>query len=376
MTLKRVLCVTSLAVTLAVPAGAQGVRLGGSVTQSFDLTNSGSGSGTSFGADTSFRLNLSSRTPVTRISASTGISLSYDSQSNDISFSQPRLNLNFGHDTKTVKYSGGLTYSKRPATVDVTQPNLTVLRFSGDESRIDANLGGTAQINARTSFSLSGTYSSVEYDPVSAGLFPTRNLGLNASLNQQISPVTSYGVSASIGLFEADNASDTTSVSANLSGQATYQIDSITDVSGNLGVSFIETTDTVLGVESSSFSVALTFGANVNRQLPDGSISLGLNQNVAPSSGGSLVLDTQLTGNWSKTVNNDVSIGLGANIGRQEDVGGGTVTTFFGISPTYSRRLTRDITANASLYLQRDNNGNSASGIAVSFGRSFDFPLN
>ena len=357
-------------------AGAQGVRLSGTLSQSFDLNNNQnlSGGGTTLDSRTGFGLTLSSQTPTSRISASTGAALRFNSNGN-ASLSRPQLSLRFGHDTKPVKYSGGLSFSRREASVDVTQPDLSILSYSGDETRINANLGASTQLNARTSFSVRANGSFVDYDPVSAGLFPTTDLKLTGNLSYQLSPTTTLGLVSSVGYFNADNASDTTSVSFDLSGRATYQLDQITSINGGLGLAFIETTDTVLGVQSSSFAVSVLFNGGVSRQLPDGSVGLSISQGIAPSSSGSLVLDTKMTGSYSKTVNQLVSVGVDATVGRQENVGGGRVRTFVGISPRYSRQLTRDITANANYYFQRDNTGATSNGISVSIGRKFDFPL-
>lgn len=374
-TLAWSLCLVCMAGQFGV-ASAQGVRLSGSLSQSFDLTNNNnlSGAGTSFDSRTGIGLTVSSETPTTRLSASTGVSLRFNSNGNT-SITRPQLALRFGHDTKEIKYTGGLSFATREAAVDVLQPDLSVLRYTGDETRISGNLGASTRINARTSFSLRANGTQLDYDPVSAGLFPTTNFKLTGDLGYQFSPTTSFGLVTSLGYFNADNASDTTSISADISGRASYQIDSITSANGSLGLAFIETTDTVLGVESSSYAVSLLFSGGVSRQLPDGSARLSISQGIAPSSSGSLVLDTQLTGSYNKTVNNAVSYGLDATFGRQERVGGGTARTFIGISPRYSRQLTRDVTANASYFFQRDNTGATSNGVSISIGRSFDLPF-
>lgn len=357
-------------------AGAQGVRLGGSITQTFDITdnNNLSGGGVDIGSTTAFGLTLSSATPNSRIAASTGAALSFGTN-NSLAISQPRLNLDFATNTRDLSVTGALSFVQRPAAVDITQPDLSILRYTGDETRISGSLGLSHQVNARSSLSLGLGADIVTYDPASAGLFDNNTFRITGDFQQTVSPQTSYGVTLGLGLFEADNASDTTSVSADLTGTLTHQLDQLTSVNGSLGLSYVETTDTVLGVESLTTALSALYSVGVSRQLPDGSMGLSLNQSVVPSASGSLVIDTTLTGDLNRTVNNNVGYGISATLGRQERIGGGTSTSYVNIAPSYSRQLTRDVSANASYVFQRDNTGAVSQSVVVSFSRNFDFPL-
>ena len=326
------------------------------------------------GSTTAFGLTLSSTTPNSRIAASTGAALSFGTN-NSLALSQPRLNLDFATNTRDLSVTGALSFVQRPAAVDITQPDLSILRYTGDETRISGSLGLSHQVNARSSLSLGLGADIVTYDPASAGLFDNNTFRITGDFQQTVSPQTSYGVTLGLGLFEADNASDTTSVSADLTGTLTHQLDQLTSVNGSLGLSYVETTDTVLGVESLTTALSALYSVGVSRQLPDGSMGLSLNQSVVPSASGSLVIDTTLTGDLNRTVNNNVGYGISATLGRQERIGGGTSTSYVNIAPSYSRQLTRDVSANASYVFQRDNTGAVSQSVVVSFSRNFDFPL-
>lgn len=353
-------------------AQAQGIRLGGTVSQGFSLDDNGSGY--NFDSVTSVGASLSTRTRNSSLSVSSGISMVVDDQ-NGVQISRPRLRFSFGHATKDVQYSGGFSLSRGPASVDVLQPDLSVLTYTGERTSFTGNLNAAYALNARSGLTVGLSAGRTDFDPVSAGLVPSNTFGLQLGYNTRLTPVTSMGLNASVGLFQAENTSDTTSVSAGLGGSVTHQLDKLTSVSGNLGLSFVETTDTVAGVESSNFTLSGLFGAGVTRSLPDGSIGLRLSQSVVPGNGGSLLLDTSLSGSYSYQVNRAESLGVSMSVNRQQNVGGGQTVTFVGISPTYSRQLTRDINANASAYLQQDDQGNTSHGINVSISRAFDFGL-
>jgi len=350
---------------------AQGVRLTGTASQSFSLDNTGSGY--DFDAVSSLGFGLNKRTRNTSVGLSSGLSMVVDQ--NGVTFSRPQLRFNFGYATKDVNYNGALSFARGPATIDVIQPDLSVLTYSGDRSVYSGNVGASYALNNNTSMTVGISGTRTDYDPVSAGLVPSSNLSVTGGFSTQATPVTSYGANAQLGFFEAENASNTMSVSADLSGTFSHQLDQRTSLSGNLGLSFVETTDTFLGVETSNFTLSALFGLGASYALPDGAINIGLNQTVVPGSGGSLVINTSLGGSYSYQVNRAESLDLGVSLNRQENLGGGAQVTVVSISPSYSRQLTRDINANANAYLQQDNSGNSAHGFGVSLTRAFDFGL-
>jgi len=313
-----------------------GVRTSGALTQSFEFTDNQNltGGGGSFKSLTGLDFSLSSRTALSTVSATTGATVRFGK--GGFSLTRPKLTLGFETNTKRVKYNGRVSYLKAP-------------------------LG------------IRGTL--IDFDPTSASLVPSTDFGLTGKLSYRLNRRTSYSLNGALGSFEADSATSTESLSASLDGQVTHQLNSSSQFDGNLGFAFIDTSDTVGTATTSAFSVSLLFGAGLTQTLPDGSMAISLNQEVNPSASGALALGTRLNGSFTKNVNSNESYKIGASLGRQEDIGGGTVTTFINVAPSYTRQLTRDVSATASYFVQRDDAGSTAQGLTLSFTRPFDFPL-
>lgn len=352
-----------------------GVRLGGSFDQSFEFRNNAnlSGSGTSFKSLSGLDFKLSSQTPTSTVSASTGAALQMGS--GGFALTRPKLRLDFSTRSKRVNYSANMSYAKAPTAVDEVLTDLSVLRVDADRTILTGRLGLSTKLNPTTNLSFGVNATTIDFDPVSTSLVPSTDLGVTGKVTYQLNPRTSYGLNGSLGYFEAENVNRSESLSASLDGTLSHQLDSRSTFDGNLGFSFIDTTDTVGSATTSAFSVSLLFGAGLTQALPDGSMGISLNQQVQPSSTGSLALSTRVSGNLTKNVNRNESYSIDASLGRQEDVGGGPITTFINVSPSYSRQLTRDVSATASYFVQRDNAGETAQGLTLSFSRPFDFPV-
>jgi len=364
-----------LGVVQAAEAQQGGIRLSGDLSQSFELrdNNNLSGSGLDFTSLTGATFRLTSQTPTTNVSASTGVSLTLGE--GGFSLTRPKLNLGFGTQTKRVSYTGNLSYSKGPVAVEETQPDLSILQASADRSVISGRFGATTRINPTTGVSFGLGMTRTAFDPTTATLVPSNDFGLTGRITYQMNQRTSYSFNGGLGYFEAQDTANTKSISADIGTQLTHQMTRDTSFDGNLGLSFIDTTDTLSSVQTSAFSVSLLFGAGLTRTLDDGSISVSLNQDVNPSATGSLALGTRLNGAYTKTLNQNESYGIDASLGRQENIGGGAVTTFINVSPSYSRQITRDVSATASYFVQRDDGGAMAQGLTLSFSRPYDFPV-
>ncbi len=357
----------------AQPRG--GVRTSGALTQTFEFRDNAnlSSSGTQFKSLTGLDFSLSSQTPTSTVSASTGISLR--AGSGGFSLARPKLTLGFSTDTKRVKYNGNVSFSRAPIAVDEVQTDLSVLRVDADRTILSGNLGLSTKINPTTDISFGINGSRIDFDPLTPSLAPTTDFGLSGKVSYRLNRRTSYSLDGALGFFEADNTTSTESLSASLNGGLSHQLNSISAFNGNLGLAFIDTTDTVGTATTSAFSVSLLFGAGLTQSLPDGSMGISINQQVNPSSSGSLALGTQVNGSFTRNVNANESYSIDASLGRQEDVGGGAVTTFINVAPSYSRQLTRDVSATASYFFQRDDAGSTAQGLTLSFSRPFDFAV-
>lgn len=373
--IRAALTVGLLGVVEAADAQSGGVRLSGDLSQTFEFRNNLnlSGSGGQIQSLTGVGFRLSSQTPTATVSASTGASLQVGSDGFELT--RPKLTLGFNTRTKRTNYDASVTYSQAPIGVNEVLPDLSVLNVDADQTSVSGNFGIKRSLTPTADLSFGLSAGRVEFNPLTPSLSPTTDWGLNGSLSYKLNRRTSAAVNGSLGYFLAENASDTESLSASVTGSLSHQLDSISSFDGNLGLAFIDTTDTVGTATTSAFSVSLLFGAGLTQDLPDGTMGISLNQSVNPSASGSLALGTNLTGSLQRAVNPDVSYSIDASLGRQEDIGGGTVTTFINVSPSYSRQLTRDVSATASYYFQRDNTGSTAQGVTLSFSRPFDVPL-
>lgn len=352
-----------------------GVRTSGALTQTFEFRdNTGLGAGgNQFRSLTGVDFRLSSTTPTSTVSASTGVSLRLDK--GGFSIARPKLRLGFGTQTKRVNYNGNVSFSRGPTAVNEELPDLSIIRVDADRTVIAGRFGASTSLNRTTNLSFGAQVRRVDFNPTTASLVPTTDYGLDGKITYRLNQQTSYSLQGDLGYFEADNGSATESISASLKGQLNHQLDRTRTFDANLGFAFIDTTDTVGTATTSAFSVSLLYGAGLTQTLPDGSMGISLNQTVNPSATGSLALNTQLNGSLTKNVNANESYTVNASFGRQEDVGGGSVTTFLNVAPSYSRQLTRDVSATASYFIQRDDSGSTAQGLTLSFTRPFDAPL-
>lgn len=372
---RHVIPISVVAMCLTAPTlygQSSGPRITGSIDQVFQLRDNANLTGTGWGWDgrTSIGASLTTATPNTSLSVSSGISLSYD-QNGDPSISRPALSFSGSHRNKDISLSAGANFSQSPIEFDELQPNLSLLRVTGDQTNYGFSLGASGSIDSTTSVSLDFSTAYTNYDTNSTQLVDNQSYSLAGSVSHQVNRRTSLGASADIGWFVADTVPQTESLSLGLSGNASHQLTSLDSVSGSLGLSWSETTQG--GTSSDAFNA--TFGAGYSRALPDGSIGLSLTQSIAPSGTGNLVVGTTLSGNYSHTVNSNESYGLSAGLSRQEDVGGGNTGTLAWLSPAYSRQLTRDVSMNVGYNLQRDDTGDIAQGLSLTFSRPFDFPL-
>jgi len=378
--LKAVLTVGLLGVVQAAEAQQQnqrqgGTRLTGAATQAFEFTDNSnlSGGGSQFKSLTGLNFSLSSETALSKVSASTGASMQLTN--GGFSLTRPKLQIGLATKTKRVDYTANLSFARAPTSVDEVLTDLSVLRIDTDRTIISGRFGLSTALDQTTKLSLGVNATSIGFDTASTALVPSTDLGVNGGLTYQLNRRTSYGVNGALGYFTSDTATNTESLSASLDGQLKHELNSRSTFNGNLGLAFIDTVDTVGTATTSAFSVSLLFGAGLTQALPDGSMGISINQEINPSSSGSLALGTRLNGSLTKNIRQGESYTIDASLGRQEDVGGGAVTTFINVSPSYSRQVTRDVSATARYFFQRDDGGSTAQGVTLSFSRPFDFPL-
>jgi len=362
----------AIAVCVAGTASAQGVRLSGSASQSVQFRDNANfrNNGFSYTGTSNLSFRLSSETQTTQIYAGSGLSFRFDDQGNT-RVSPPSLRLGFSTGTQTTTLNGTLTYSEREISYDEVQPDLSILTLNGDRINGRATLGLNHQVNSTTRVSLGANVSLLDFDPSSPALVASNTYGVTGGINYQLNSRTSLGVNGGLSFFEADNAANTESTTTSLNGTVSHAINRTLNFNANIGASFVETTASGVTTDTARY----LFGASLTQQLPDGSINLGINQNILPAAAGNLVVNTGLRAGWNKQINQSESIGLSANLDLQENVNGTGQQTFFGISPRYNVQLTRDVSANAAYTLQRDDAGNFSQGLTFSISRNFDLPF-
>lgn len=350
-------------------SGAQ-YKLSGSIGEDIsyrDNFNFGGGSGR-FDATTRLAATLSTENSRYKLSASSGINFRINPNGQN-SATQPALTLRFSsNETRNVSWNGQINYAIRDINFDEEQPDLSLLRRSGEREQLRANLGTSIAVNPTTSLSFNGTYSDVNFSPSSPALVPSTTTGIGAVLNHQITRNTGVSLSGDISLFDANAESLTTSLGAGVS----YTPNRSTSVNANLGTAFTETTS---AGGNTNTNTTFTYGFGISHALPSGSVSASFNQNVVPTASGNLRVNTGLRASYNQRVNQDLSYGVTATYDIQSGLGGGGSSNFFTISPNYSRQLTRDVAATASYSLQRNDAGDLSQGFNVAITRKFDLPF-
>ncbi len=350
-----------------------GVRASGALTQSFEFRDNDNVS-SAFESLSGLDFSLSSQTPTTTVSASTGFALSLDEDG--ASLARPKLTLGFANRGKRSRVTGSVSYSRAPIIAQETASDLSIVNVDADRTVVSGNFGVNTPLNPTTNISFGLKATQIDFDPLTASLSPTLDYDFSGKINYRLNNRTRFGLGGNLGFFEAENATDTQSLSASLSATLNHELNNISTFDSNFGFAFVDTTDTVGTATTSAFSVSLLFGAGLTQQLPDGSMGISIDQSINPSAAtGSLALGTRVNGSLTRNVNPNESYSIDASLGRQEDVGGGAVTTFLNVSPSYTRQVTRDVSATASYFFQRDNAGSTAQGLTLSFSRPFDFPL-
>jgi len=236
-----------------------GVRTSGALSQTFEFRdNSGLGAGgNSFRSLTGVDFSLSSQTPTTSVSATTGVSIRLDKSG--VSVARPKFSLNLGNRTKRVNYNARVSYRKSPTAIDEEQPDFSILRVDADRTVIAGRLGASTRLNATTNLSFGVQATRIDFNPTSLTLVPTTDYGLDAKITYRLNQRTSYGLQGDLGYFEADNGTATESISASLEGELNHQLNSRSTFDANLGFAFIDTTDTVGTATTSAFSVSLLY---------------------------------------------------------------------------------------------------------------------
>lgn len=362
-------------------ADAQGVRLTGTATQTFQLDNNFNFSGENLGIRSYSRVSASlvSETETTRIAATSGTTVGFVlSNGGSLSVSRPSLRLSFRNErSRFSAVSGSLSYNKSPISFEQVQSDFSLIDQDADRTTIRGSLGYNGRVNRLTRGRITFTVADVDFDPRSAELVPYVDYNLSGDLTYNRSETTSYTLTAALGSFDGDGVAQSKSLSGRLSAGMTRELDNRTSVNGQLGLAYINTEEIVGGNLEDEWNLSLLFGAGIDYALADGSLSFGISQSLGPSATGQLALFTGLNADYSKQLTEAETVGLSASLNRQEtiSVSSTSAETFLSLSPTYTRQLNSDVELQAAVSLTRDDSGSFASGISFTFERPFSYPL-
>jgi len=268
------------------------------------------------------------------------------SNGGDLSIANPSLRLAFR--TEPSRFSavfGRVSFNKSPISFEQVQTDLSLLDQAADRTTVRGTLGASGRLSRLTRGTLSFSARDVDFDPTSDELVPYTDYNVSGSLTYNRSPITSYDLSANIGQFDGAGVNESKSLSGQLTGGISHQLDNRTTATGTLGFAYINTEETQGGIRDDEWNLSVLFGAGFNYQLSDGSVGLGLSQTVGPSATGQLAFNTGLNADFTRQLTQAETIGLSLAISRQETITVGTPVseTFVTLSPSYTRQLNSDI---------------------------------
>ncbi|SES73414.1 hypothetical protein [Oceanicella actignis] len=383
---RRALAATAAAAAAALAGpGAADQSLRATLSQTFAAATNPTlaTDGGDSGLRSTTRLNLAYalETPRSSLSLATGVdaTLATGDAEDDLTGLFPDLSAAYAYafDDATLRGTFGLVV--RPVNYLATEGVLVV--DEGGEVAIEdrdfedtsteitwrAGLSLSHEINARNSVSLSFNVRDTDYSSVAAGstLTPTRTISAGAGWSVALTPRTGAGLNTSLSRFEADDARDreswTWSANASVSHDATPRL----SLSGRLGpaVTFSKRTSTITGRRESDTQLSADAGFGLRYEGPDTVYSLGLSNDVTPSSLGALSNVASLRLGLSHAVNADTSLGANATVAfrtalssTDEDTIEDQLSTGFGMSVSHALTRTVDLTAGYS-YFWRDTEG-------------------
>ncbi len=359
--------------TAATPALPQGLTLSGSLSQGVTVSDNNGFQGRDPEVDgsTSLSYALSSSTKRSSFSIGGNASLSYGTDS-DTKFNRSGLRASYQRSAKRSSFSAGLSFDKRPFEFDEEQPDLSFISLDTDRTTVSGNVGFGFEHTPRLSSNVSASLRDQDFSTTSTELSPSTTTSLSGGLSYRLSSTSSMGVNAGITMVDTEAADNLESTSVNIGANYSRTVNDRVSYSGNIGLSMSEQTR-IIGLASvTEDSSNLTFGANLNRSLKDGAMSFGFNQGVGTSASGALSLNTGLTGNISRQINERQRWALGASLSRQSDLDGGETETLLRVSPSYNFSLTPKIGASAGYTFSRNDVGDTSHSLSLSISRSYE----
>lgn len=267
--------------------------------------------------------------------------------------------------------SAGFALSHAPVTFETVQDDLTLAYAEGARTLYQLFGGVSTELRATTGASLNFGYTHTAFDPVTAKQVPSDRYTASLRVTETLNPTLSVYGNLGASWYEAENAVNTQSLGLNASVGASYEINRRSSISGGLGASFNQITQSAGGATLEKWSTGLTAELDYKRDYTDGAMSLGFSQSVMPDAAGNIDLASTLRGGLTMAINADSNLGLSGSYSRRQPIEGGASTSLITFSPSYTIALGRDFKASASYALRKAQNADATHRFNLGVSRNF-----
>ena len=261
----------------------------------YSMTPAGSGRGTTFDTDLSFRLNSKTRAQsldlqlgavarMARLPAPAG---------NVSGVEDPSLRLSYSREGARSRLTFSGNY--RRADLDFLNPladpiliddpsavnGVSLVNQTGSRDSLQMNPGFVTGIDMPVGLSLQASTRRIDYSgTVSPSLYDTQRDTVSGRLRLDLTPTTELGLSLSSSTNRSSNTTSTRQTSQNAGLDLAHQVGERLTLSANLGYSQTETRQTVLGAPVVTAREGMTFGLGVRQALPTGNIGVNYARSV------------------------------------------------------------------------------------------------
>lgn len=210
-------------------------------------------------------------------------------------------------------------------TFDIQPTSVTQLEDSGltdeEAQQISASISGSASyaLDQRNSFTITPSYQIVRFSEDNANFTPFDRYGANLNWRRGVSSATALNFGVGLSQLHADDAEETVTTSANVTGGLSREVNSRLSYNFQVGPRATLTDQSNGGQDS--FNVGAT-GSGGLTWLPSPSLSLGLSasQSLEPAADGDLENQVRLSFSLGATVNQKTSSALNLSyLRRSED---------------------------------------------------------
>lgn len=354
----------------SAPVGGQDLSVSGTASGGIRITKSGSGS-PGLGLTSRLSVRALSETPTTAVDGTAAIGFSLNRGDTDTSLS---AGIGARTEFKRTRLSTRLSFSRVPtnfAELDFSGDTLDLINLEGTRTRTSLSFNGDHDLDSRTVARAALSYTRTDYEPVNADQVPSDNYTLSAGVTHDLNRRTRLIADTRFGWFTSESAADTESFSASASAGLRHELDSRTTVNGSLGLSFVNTEETAIGVRTSTWNTAILLDAGISHAYSDGTVSLGLSQKVGPGTDGAMEVNVALNGSISYDINAREQILVNGRLSRLSNVDGGGSETVLTLAPSYKIEIADGLDARAAYTLQNAD-GDTSHRLSLDVSKTFE----